>query len=191
MNTIIDQRVTDLLRNRRSTRAFSTQPIDESELLEVFESVRWTPSSMNEQPWRFVYALRGTEAFDKLASTLFDSNRAWAHHAAVLIGVAASTLLARNGQPNKHAWYDTGQAVANFTVEASSRGWVMRQMGGFDATRFSEAFGLTPDVAPVVCLAVGFPGEGEYLDEAKRAAENGVRNRKPLNTIANKNNFPQ
>ena len=36
----------------------------------LFEAARWAPSSYNSQPWRFLYARRGTPAFDTFLDLL-------------------------------------------------------------------------------------------------------------------------
>ena len=50
-----------LLKKRWSPRAFADQEIPEEVLNELFEAARWAASSMNEQPWQYVYAQKGTE----------------------------------------------------------------------------------------------------------------------------------
>ncbi len=55
-----DHAIDPLFTERWSPRAFTGEAVPESELLRMFEAARWAPSSYNSQPWRFVYALRGT-----------------------------------------------------------------------------------------------------------------------------------
>ena len=45
----------ELLRKRWSARAFSDRMISDEELIMLFTAASWASSSMNEQPWRFVY----------------------------------------------------------------------------------------------------------------------------------------
>jgi len=44
----------ELLKNRRSIRAFKKDPIPDESILKIAESVRWAPSGMNTQPWEVV-----------------------------------------------------------------------------------------------------------------------------------------
>ena len=53
-----------LLKQRYSPRIFDDRPIEESELQRLFEAVRWAASSYNRQPWRFIFAHEGSEAYD-------------------------------------------------------------------------------------------------------------------------------
>ena len=43
-----------------------------------YEICQWAPSSYNGQPWRFVYAVRGSDAWDRLYGLLAEGNQRWA-----------------------------------------------------------------------------------------------------------------
>ena len=64
--------------NRWSPRAMSGESIDKKDLMSLFEAARWAPSEFNSQPWRFIFARRDSEDFEKLLNLLTDSNRLWA-----------------------------------------------------------------------------------------------------------------
>ncbi len=44
----------DAIRNRRSCRKFSPQPVKEEDLRKIIEAASWAPSPANNQPWEFV-----------------------------------------------------------------------------------------------------------------------------------------
>ncbi len=44
----------DAIRNRRSCRKFSPQPVKEEDLQKIIEAATWAPSPANNQPWEFV-----------------------------------------------------------------------------------------------------------------------------------------
>ncbi len=44
----------DLLKQRRSIRAFKTDPVADNLVKKIVEAVRWAPSGMNTQPWEMV-----------------------------------------------------------------------------------------------------------------------------------------
>ncbi|MEM1120704.1 MAG: nitroreductase family protein, partial [Bacteroidota bacterium] len=50
-----------LILKRRSPLAFSDKPISTEQLTELFEAASWAASAFNEQPWRYVYSVKGTE----------------------------------------------------------------------------------------------------------------------------------
>jgi nitroreductase len=58
--------INPLLLHRWSPRAMSGEEISDTELMRLFEAARCTPSSYNGQPWRFIYAKRNSEQWDKL-----------------------------------------------------------------------------------------------------------------------------
>ena len=64
--------------NRWSPRAFSDETISEETLLSFLEAARWAPSAYNSQPWRFLYARRGTPNWERYLGLLNEFNRSWA-----------------------------------------------------------------------------------------------------------------
>src|SRR5579863_8696246 len=116
-----DHDIHDLIRRRWSPRAFdASRGVARADLLRLFEAARWAPSSMNEQPWRFVIAERlGTpEAFAALYGALTGRNPTWAGSAPVLALVAVRNTFETVDVRNESAWYDAGQAVALLVMQA-------------------------------------------------------------------------
>src|SRR6202521_4068898 len=102
----------ELIRNRWSPRAFSEKLVPPEVLRSLFEAARWAPSSSNEQPWAFLVATADDqENHAKMLSTLVEFNQAWAKHAPVLAIAVSELAFAKNGHPNRNAFYDTGAAV--------------------------------------------------------------------------------
>ena len=60
----IDSPVNSLIKKRWSGRAFSNRIVEEEKIRSLFEAVRWAPSSMNEQPWRFILTYKGEAAYE-------------------------------------------------------------------------------------------------------------------------------
>jgi len=44
----------DLIKQRRSIRAFLDKPVPENEIEMILEAGRWAPSASNRQPWNFI-----------------------------------------------------------------------------------------------------------------------------------------
>jgi nitroreductase len=184
---LTDHDVLEVIRQRWSPRAFdASREIPSDDLRSLFEAARWAPSSFNEQPWRFVMAdrRRTPEAFAALLGALDGFNQAWARHAPVLLLVTANRGLQRTGQLNRHAWYDTGQAVGLLTLQATSFGLGLRQMEGFDRALVIAACSVPAEFEPVVMIAVGYPGDPERLEsERHRVSETQPRRRQPIETF--------
>ena len=176
-----DHPVHELIAERWSPRAFTDKPVPPEVLRSLFEAARWAPSSNNEQPWAFVIATKDEHAaHSKLLSTLVEFNQVWAKNAPVL-GIAVSELaFARNGHPNRNAFYDTGAAMANLTHEATSRGLLVHQMAGFDPHKAIELFSIPSGWEPIAAFVLGYPGDPQSLPETLRERELAPRMRKPL-----------
>src|SRR6185295_16246124 len=80
-----DHPIHELLVKRWSPYAFADKPVAEDDLRALFEAARWTASSYNEQPWRYIVATRKDPAeFERLLSCLVEGNQPWAKLAPVL-----------------------------------------------------------------------------------------------------------
>jgi len=179
-----DREVLDVILQRWSPRAFdATRPVSREDLLRLFEAARWAPSSFNEQPWRFVVVERATapEQFAAVAGALTGRNPLWASSAPVLVIAAVSEMIERHDVVNRHAWYDTGQAVAFLTLQATSMGLSVRQMEGFDHAKTRAGCMIPAGFDPVVVMAIGYAGDPATLQHEKhREAEVAPRIRKAV-----------
>lgn len=161
------------LANRWSPRGFdSSHEMTSEELTALLEAARWTPSCSNTQPWRFIVGKRGDETFRRILGNLKPNNQTWAHNASVLL-VACAMTNADDGNRQRWAEYDTGQAVATMTIQASELGLHVHQMAGFEVDGIREAFGLPEQLTPITAVAIGkFDPEAELpevLAERERA----------------------
>jgi nitroreductase len=174
----------ELLRERWSPLAFSDRPVASDVLGSLLEAARWAPSCYNEQPWALLFAQRSEPAeFERLASCLVDANRVWAGRAPVL-GIAVAKLnFDRTGQPNAHAWYDLGQAMALLSVQAVALGLCVHQMAGFDPQRAREACAIPATHVAATMFALGYYGKPADLPDNLRAREAAARARKRLDTF--------
>jgi len=173
-----------LLAERWSPRAFAERPIPAEVLGSLLEAARWSPSSSNEQSWRFVLIHReDAAAHSRMVELLSGNNRLWAHRAPLLIVGVASMLRSRNSAPNAHAWYDLGQSVAHFSVQATAAGLYVHQMGGFDREKAGVALEIPENFEPVVTIAVGYLGDVADLPEDLQTREANPRSRRPLQEI--------
>ena len=171
------------LENRWSPRAFSrTEVLDSTVLGSAFEAARWAPSSGNSQPWSFVVGFRGDETFGKIVASLASGNQVWAEHAAALVANVAAVVDAE-GNPQSHAIYDLGQAVAHFTIQATTDGLMVHQMGGFDAQMLGKELMLSSSQRVVTVMAVGSAGNPADLPEKLQERVARPRTRKQLSDI--------
>jgi nitroreductase len=56
----------DLLKSRRSIRAYKPDPIPDEPIQKIVEAARWAPSGGDSQPWEFI-VIKRKEIKDKIA----------------------------------------------------------------------------------------------------------------------------
>ncbi|MEO6882956.1 MAG: nitroreductase family protein [Bacteroidia bacterium] len=170
----------DPIKNRYSPIIFENKDIEKEKMELLFEAARWAASCNNEQSWRFIYAHKHqTELYSKLFDCLADFNKAWVVSAPVLMLSIAKKNFTYNEKPNPFAMYDLGQAVSSLSIQASSMGLAIHQMGGYDVEKAKQVFSLGESFQPASMIAMGYPGDinqlsGAMLDRAKnpRARKN-------------------
>jgi nitroreductase len=151
----------------------------------LFEAARWTMSSYNAQPWRYIIGVKGRsqDVWDKIFSTIVEGNRPWAKNAPVLTLALAKHCFEHNGKLNKAALYDIGAASASITYEATARGLSVHQMIGIDPEKAREVFNLEDSLEPFTALAIGYHGGESAVDENYLKRDQRKRERKSLDEI--------
>lgn len=177
----------EIIANRRSTRAFSADAVPDNMVSALFEAARWSPSAMNEQPWMYVFGRDGDALHQKIANSLLPGNKMWAEKAPLLIVSVVKEKFARNGAYNPAALHDLGMANLALNLSATSLGLCAHIMGGFDAAGLHQQLQLDTETRAVVVIAVGFPGDADNLPEDLKKREEAPRSRKELHEFV----FPQ
>jgi nitroreductase len=170
--------VVELIEKRRSLRAYSSRMIEHEKIDALFEAARWAPSSVNEQPWVYMYATKDQgELWSTLLDTLVEGNRVWAQQAPLLVLSMVRKNFIRNERPNGSARYDLGAANAYLSLQATQLGLNVHQMGGFDKQQAIDSLQIPDTHEPVVMLAIGYPGQPELLSENLKSRELAPRER--------------
>lgn len=172
--------ILDIIANRWSPRAFSNQDITDETLNTILEAASWSFSANNEQPWRYIVAKRGTETFQKISELFTPGNKTWAPNAAALMISVIKTTFARDNSINKAAMHDVGAANAHLAIEARAHNVFTHFIGGFDKNKAKEVFNLPEGFEPIACIALGYLGSPEQLNETLKPREEQPRERKPL-----------
>lgn len=160
----------------------------ESELMSLFEAARWAPSSYNGQPWRFIYAKRNTESWNRLFDLMVDFNKTWAKNAAVLVVIISRKNFEHNEQPSVTHQFDAGAAWENLALQAQIQGLVTHGMQGFDYERARTELGIPAAYDILAMVAIGKPGKKEILPPELQERE-APSDRKPLNEIIMEGSF--
>jgi len=174
----------EILRERWSPRAFEPRPVEPEKLRSLFEAARWAASSYNAQPWYFILATKDDEeTFNRVLDSFVEGNRAWAKNAPVVALSVARLKFEHNGQSNRHALYDVGQASANLALQATAMGLQAHQIGGVLPEKARELFAIPPDYEVVAGIALGYPAEPDSLPEELRRREVAPRVRKAVDSF--------
>ncbi|MDX1593841.1 MAG: nitroreductase family protein [Gammaproteobacteria bacterium] len=181
-----DHPIHELLRRRWSPTVFDPErDVGETDLRSLFEAVRWTMSSYNEQPWRYIVGVRSRspEVWEQVLDVLVEGNRAWARRAPVLALGLTEHRFERNGKENKAARHDLGAASASLTFEATARGLHVHQMIGIEPDRARETFDIGDSLEPLTGLAIGHAGDPDDAEEKHAERDRAERERRPLDEL--------
>ena len=170
--------VLEVIRQRRSRRAYSEKLVEGEKIQSLFEAARWAPSSVNEQPWLYLYATKDQpQLWDKIFESLNDGNKIWVNKAPLLIVSLVRKNFMRNDRPNNSARYDLGAANAFLSLQATNLGLNVHQMGGFNHEVLKQNLNIPDTYESVIILAIGYPGDTEGLPENLKMRELAPRER--------------
>lgn len=141
------------LRRVRQVREFTTEPVEPAVLAALADVGRWTGSSRNEQPWRFI-VVRGPETLRRLHVVGLPQTRALesATAAIAIVLPAAPERAVRDA-------YDDGRAAERILVAASLLDlgagitWVRSDV----RATVAEILGLPGDRMVRTIMALGHP----------------------------------
>ena len=126
------------IKERTSPYTFSKQPLEREDLMCILEAARWSPSAKNIQPWRFIYAEKGSEAYDQMLDCVSEKNQKWGKNAALLV-VSFYQVQESGGKENFYAMHDLGAATAAMAIEAKRLNIGLHHMGGDEVIECSKS----------------------------------------------------
>jgi nitroreductase len=153
--------VRPLLRARQ-VREFTDEPLTDAELGAITDVARWTGSSRNTQPWRFV-VIRDRDTIARLHDVGLPQTRA------LLTAVAVVAIVLPDDPARRAAHtYDDGRAAERMLIAAGLLGlgagiaWVRSDVA--DAVR--DILGLPADRMVRTLMALGHPTEAALLPKS-------------------------
>ncbi len=169
----------DIVRNRRSVRAYDSRPVREDDIVAMCEAARWAPSACNHQMWRFV-AVTDRERIERLCDEALRpviSNK-WLRQAPLIIAGCSQLDIVANKIGTRvtgieYYQIDLGIAMEHMVLKATEIGLGTCWVGWFKEHKVKEILGIPDRVRVSALLAVGYPADAP---PAKRA-------RKPLQKI--------
>lgn len=182
-----DYEIFALLKQRYSPRIFRETNIQEEHLKQLFEAVRWSPSSDNEQPWRFIYAGKGSDTYEKIVACLSGDNQRWATNAPMLM-ISVYKEQFGDGRYNEHAMHDLGISLGFMTLQAQYLGIGVHHMAGFDGKKANELLNIPDGYHLTSTIALGyFGGDLDQLPQDLKVAETRDRQRMKQENFAFRN----
>lgn len=176
--------ICSILKQRYSPRIFKKDKIKDEDLSKLFEAARWAPSSNNLQPWRFIYAEKGTDAYQSIYESLSDFNKSWANNAPLLM-LSAYKEKDTNGNVNFHALHDLGLSLGFMGVQAQHMDIGLHHMAGVDWKKAQKDFNVPDGYHVTTAIAIGYYGGSlEHLSEDLQQKEIEQRKRMPYKEFA-------
>lgn len=164
------------IKERRSCRSFSSDPIDEATIERIVEAGTWAPSPMNAQPWEFI-VITGSEWKEKVFAeaercrqwALTTSGWKWLDKYRIEFLKAAPALIAVIGDPKKSGvdqfmedgstgyQYACAAAAQNMMLAAQALGLGSLWFTLFDKKKMGDVLAVAPEKKLVTILCLGKP----------------------------------
>ena len=158
---------------RWSPRSFVSDTIPELDLKKIIDAARWSPSTINEQPWLFFTASRKSLKFQEFIKCLNEGNQVWAKHSSVIGFVIARRFFKNKPKENSLADFDCGAAWMALTIQARLLGYYTHGMGGINRAEIEELLNLDVKKQKVMMgFALGKRADASALPEELRKKEN-------------------
>ena len=123
------------------------------------------------------------ENYKRVTECFVEFNQGWTKGAPVVALSVAGMKFQHNGETNRHAFHDVGQAAANLALQATALGLQIHQMAGILPDKARELFGIPAGFEAVAGIALGYPGDPASLPDGLREKEVAPRERKPLDSF--------
>ncbi len=150
----------DVLRKRRSVRAFSGKPIEREKSAKLLEAINSAPSAGNLQAFR-VAKVRKKETRKKIARAAFGQSFA-AEAPLVLVFLACPGESAKRYGARGEKLYsvqDATIAASYAQLSATALGLSTVWIGAFNGEEIKKALGAGEELTPVAVIPVGYAAE--------------------------------
>jgi nitroreductase len=142
----------DAITSRRNVREFTDQPIRPTDLDQILEAGRRSPSSQNWQPWDFVVITDRAQLQE--LSQVFRGAYHVANSAATIAVIAPAA-----DNEFRRAQFDLGQATMSMALAAADLGIGSCHAGVTDLDLARRVLGLPADRDWVLLLSLGYPAD--------------------------------
>ena len=158
----------ELVKSRYSCRAYKLLAVEKEKLDYIMECVRFAPSAVNKQPWRF-HIIYNNEEKAKMQQCY---NRDWFKSAPMYI--IASILHDEEwvrADGKHHGNIEIAIAVEHLCLAATEQGVATCWVCNFDAVLCKELFALPENEEPAVLIPIGYAADEPKLKNRKSIEE--------------------
>jgi nitroreductase len=161
--------VLNVIKSRRSIRAYKSEQIDETALKEILEAGIYAPTACNEQPWHFT-VIQNAELLDQInvksKAYMASSDVAWMKSMAedpdFAVTYHAPTVVVVSGRRESTAWQtDCAAAIQNMLLAAESLGigsvWLGLSRPALKDESIVGRLGIPAGYEPFYCVSLGYP----------------------------------
>lgn len=159
----------EVIRQRRSVRAYTRQPVSDAQLERLLQAVRWAPSARNLQPYRLV-VVRDAATRRVLAQAANEQEHV--EQAAVVIAAVALDPERVMTCRTPACPVDVAIALTNLTLAATAEGLGTCWIGAFQQDRVRQILGVPDTCQVTLMMTLGHPAD-----------QPGERTRKPLEEL--------
>ena len=157
----------DLVKQRYSCRSYQAKSVEQEKVVYVMECVRFAPSAVNKQPWRF-HVISSDSDKEKLRQCY---NREWFTTAPMY--VIASILHDEEwvrSDGKRHGDIDIAIAVEHLCLAATEQGLATCWVCNFDADLCRQLFSLAANEEPAVLIPLGYAADAPK-DKVRKTTE--------------------
>ena len=145
--------VLQAIKERRSIRKYTQEPVSEEHVTQILEAGRWAPSRGNSQPWKFI-VLEDAQIRDKLAEAISTGK--------FLAEAPQGVAVVVDPKSSKHPEQEGAAAIQNMLLTAHALGlgtcWI--SVHGTDCEQKAKQILLIPEEDLLVSVvSIGYPAE--------------------------------
>ena len=154
-----------VVKNRKSVRQFTPQPVEDKKIEYILECARLAPSARNLQCWHFI-VIKKKENIMK-AARAGGSHNEWLKESPVLIVACGDPK--RSTEHNGIQYYivDVAIAMQHLVLAATEMGLGTCWIGNFDEKIARSELGIPNDIKVVAMTPVGYPDDEEPSPKRK------------------------
>jgi nitroreductase len=157
----------EVLKTRRSIRAYKPDTVPENLLAKVLEATRVAPSGSNRQPWKFIVVRNPALRKDLSAAC---GNQAFLAEAPLaIVGCGRNIKFDRGGYMGDMSMLvDVSIAFTHLILAARAEGLGTCWIGAFDNRTVKQLLGVPREWDVVAVTPLGYPAGDEFRETEKR-----------------------